>query len=142
MANSEVTMCGNLATEPEIQPTKNSTLCRFRLAVNDRRKQGNDWVDDPSFFTVICWQDLASHAAESLSKGDRVVVKGRVKENTWTDNEGVKKSTVEMVAEDIGVSIKFATVDGIQKITVTQATKPTGKGASELTGFPKDEEPF
>ncbi len=142
MANSEVTLCGNLATEPEIKPTKNSVLTRFRIAVNNRRKQGDNWVDDPSFFTVICWKDLASHVAESLSKGDRVLVRGRLKENTWTDNEGNEQRRVEVVAEDVAVSLMFATVDKIDRVSSVSRPKLDGKSAMERTGFPTDEEPF
>ena len=99
MASAEVTLCGNLATDPEIKPTKNSVLTRFRIAVNDHRKQGDDWVDDPSFFTVICWKDLASHVAESLS-------------------------TVEVVAEDVAASLMFATIDKIDRVSSVAASKP------------------
>ena len=108
MASAEVTLCGNLATDPEIKPTKNSVLTRFRIAVNDRRKQGDDWVDDPS-----------------LSKGDRVMVKGRLKENTWTDNEGNEKRTVEVVAEDVAASLMFATIDKIDRVSSVAASKPS-----------------
>jgi single-strand DNA-binding protein len=131
-----------LATEPEIKPTKNSVLTRFRVAVNNRRKQGDTWVDDPSFFTVICWKDLASHVAESLSKGDRVLVRGRLKENTWTDNEGNEQRRVEVVAEDVAVSLMFATVDKIDRVSSVSRPKLDGKSAMERTGFPTDEEPF
>lgn len=137
MANSEVTLCGNLATDPEIKPTKNSVLTRFRIAVNDRRKQGDDWVDDPSFFTVICWRDLASHVAESVSKGDRVLIRGRLKENTWTDNEGTEKRTVEVVAEDVAASLMFATIDKIDRVSSVSKPKPS----MPKPEFP-DEEPF
>tara|TARA_Y100000296_G_scaffold83620_1_gene115096 strand:- start:543 stop:971 length:429 start_codon:yes stop_codon:yes gene_type:complete len=142
MANSEVTLCGNLATEPEIKPTRNSVLTRFRVAVNNRRKQGDTWVDDPSFFTVVCWKDLASHVAESLSKGDRVLVRGRLKENTWADTEGNEQRRVEVVAEDVAVSLMFATVDKIDRVSSVSRPKLDGKSAMERTGFPTDEEPF
>jgi single-strand DNA-binding protein len=68
----------------------------FRVAVSGRREQ------EPSFFTVIVWRDQAEHAAESLSKGSRVVVMGRLQQRSWTAEDGSARSTVEVVAEELG----------------------------------------
>jgi single-strand DNA-binding protein len=75
----------------------------FRVAVSGRREQ------EPSFFTVVVWRDQAEHAAESLSKGSRVVVVGRLQQRTWTAEHGSARSTVEVVADELGPSLRWAT---------------------------------
>jgi single stranded DNA-binding protein len=72
---------------------------------------------EPSFFTVIVWRDQAEHAAESLSKGSRVVVVGRLQQRAWTAEDGSARSTVEVVAEELGPSLRWATA------TTTRATR-------------------
>ena len=74
----------------------------FRVAVSDRREQ------EASFFTVIVWRDQAEHAAESLSKGSRVVVVGRLRQRSWTAEDGSARQVVEVVAEELGPSLTGA----------------------------------
>jgi single-strand DNA-binding protein len=71
--------------------------------VSGRREQ------EASFFTVIVWRDQAEHAAQSLSKGSRVVVVGRLQQRSWTAEDGSARSTVEVVAEELGPSLRWAT---------------------------------
>ena len=75
----------------------------FRVAVSSRREQ------EPSFVTVIVWRDQAKHAAKSLSKGSRVVVVGRLQQRSWTAEDGSARSTVEVLAEELGPSLRWAT---------------------------------
>jgi Single-strand binding protein family len=75
----------------------------FRVAVSGRREQ------EPWFFTVVVWRDQAEHAAESLSKGSRVVVMGRLQQRTWTAEDGSARQVVEVVAEELGPSLRWAT---------------------------------
>jgi len=75
----------------------------FRVAVSGRREQ------EASFFTVVVWRDQAEHAAESLAKGSRVVVMGRLQQRTWTAEDGSARSVVEVVAEELGASLRWAT---------------------------------
>jgi single-strand DNA-binding protein len=84
----------------------------FRVAVSHRREQ------EPSFFTVVVWRDQAEHAAASLAKGSRVVVVGRLQQQTWTAEDGSTRSTVEVVAEELGPSLRWATA------TPSRATTP------------------
>jgi single-strand DNA-binding protein len=72
--------------------------------VSGRREQ------EPSFFTVIVWRDQAEHAAQSLSKGSRVVVVGRLQQRTWTAEDGSARSVVEVLAEELGPSLRWMTV--------------------------------
>jgi single-strand DNA-binding protein len=75
----------------------------FRVAVSGRREQ------EASFFTVIVWRDQAEHATQSLAKGSRVVVVGRLQQRTWTAEDGSARSVVEVVAEELGPSLRWAT---------------------------------
>ena len=83
----------------------------LRVAVSGRREQ------EPSFFTVIVWRDQAEHAAQSLSKGSRVLVLGRLQQPTWTAKDISARSTVEVVADELGPSLRWATA------TTTRATR-------------------
>ena len=76
----------------------------FRVAVSGRRDQ------EASFFTVIVWRDQTEHAAQSLSKGSRVVVVGRLQQRSWTAEDGNARSTVKVLAEELGPSLRWVTV--------------------------------
>ena len=99
-----MSFAGNLTDQPEVRYT-DSGIARtmFRVAVSGRREQ------EPSFFTVIVWRDQAEHAAESLTKGSRVVVVGRLQQRAWTAEDGSARSVVEVVAEELGPSLRWAT---------------------------------
>jgi len=85
------------------------------VAVSGRREQ------EPSFFTVVVWRDQAEHAARSLSKGSRVVVVGRLQQRTWTAEDGSGRSLVEVVAEELGPSLRWATA------TTVRASRSSGE---------------
>jgi single-strand DNA-binding protein len=99
-----VSFAGNLTDDPELRHTEGGIArAMFRVAVSGRREQ------EASFFTVIVWRDQAEHAAESLAKGSRVVVMGRLQQRTWTAEDGSARSVVEVVAEELGASLRWAT---------------------------------
>jgi single-strand DNA-binding protein len=104
MTEAAVNFAGNLTEVPEVHYTE-AGIARavFRLAVSGRRDQ------EASFFTVVVWRDQAEHAAESLSKGSRVVVVGRLQQRAWTAEDGSARSSVEVVAEELGPSLRWAT---------------------------------
>ena len=81
MADSHVTITGNLTDDPEVTFTPNgAAVCNFRLAVTPRVKDGNGWKDgDTSFFRITAWRDLATHIGDSLAKGNRVIVIGQLR---------------------------------------------------------------
>ena len=85
MADTHVTITGNLTDDPELKHTGNGNLVvNFRLAVTARVRDGEGWRDgETSFFRVNEWRQLAEHVAESLAKGDRAVVIGRLKSRSW-----------------------------------------------------------
>ena len=85
-------------------------MANFRLAVTARVKDGEGWRDgDTSFFRVNVWRQLAEHTAESLAKGDRAVVIGRLMSRSWETPEGDKRSVVEVEADEVAPSLRWAT---------------------------------
>ena len=104
MTEAAVSFAGNLTDDPEVHHTDSGLVrARFRVAVSGRREQ------EASFFTVIAWRGQAEHVAESLSKGSRVVVVGRLRQRAWTAEDGGARSVVEVVAEELGPSLRWAT---------------------------------
>jgi single-strand DNA-binding protein len=104
MPEASVSFAGNLTDDPEARYTDGGIArATFRVAVSGR-KDG-----EPSFFTVVVWRDQAEHAAQSLSKGSRVVVVGRLQQRTWTAEDGSARSVIEVLAEELGPSLRWAT---------------------------------
>jgi single-strand DNA-binding protein len=104
MTQAAVSFAVNLTDDPEVRYTEAGIArAMFRVAVSGRREQ------EPSFFTVIVWRDQAEHAAHSLAKGSRVVVVGRLQQRSWTAKDGSARSTVEVVAEELGPSLRWVT---------------------------------
>ena len=110
MADTHVTITGNLTDDPELKHTPNGNLvATFRIAVTARVKDGEGWRDgDTSFFRVNLWRQLAERVAESLTKGDRAVVIGRLKSRSWETPEGDKRSVVEIDADQAAPSLRWA----------------------------------
>jgi single-strand DNA-binding protein len=104
MTEASVSFAGNLTDDPEVRHTESGIArAMVRVAVSGWREQ------EASFFTVVVWRDQAEHAAESLSKGSRVVVVGRLQQRSWTAEDGSARSTVEVVADELGPSLRWAT---------------------------------
>ena len=109
MTEASVSFAGNLTDDPEVRYTQDGIArAVFRMAVVGRREQ------EASFFTVIVWRDQAEHVAESLSRGSRVVVVGRLQQRTWTAEDGSARSLVEVVAEEVGPSLRWATATPVR----------------------------
>ena len=110
---NQVVIVGNLTRDPELRYTPNgAALVKFGVAVSRRFKDDatGQWKDaETSFFDVTAWRSLAENVAESLTQGTRVVVVGRLRTNSWETPEGEKRSVVEIEAEEIGPSLKWAT---------------------------------
>jgi single-strand DNA-binding protein len=112
MTEASVSFAGNLTDNPEVHHTEAGIArAMFRVAVSGRREQ------EASFFTVVVWRDQAEHVAESLSKGSRVVVVGRLQQRAWTAEDGSARSVVEVVADELGASLRWATA------TTTRTTR-------------------
>lgn len=106
-----VTIVGNATREPELRFTASGqAVATFGVAVNRRwQNRNNEWEESTSFFDVTCWAQLAENVAESVPKGGRVVVTGRLDQRSWETQEGDKRSKVEIVADDVAPSLRWAT---------------------------------
>ena len=131
--DNTLTVVGNLTRDPELRYTANGVpVTDFGLAWNRKDKDDNDVA---SFFDVTCWRDLAEHVAESLGKGMRVIVHGRMEQDTWENDEGEKRSKVKVIAEEVAPSLRWATA------TVEKVAAPSKKGATDRA-VPAEGEPF
>ena len=109
--DNTVNLIGNLTDDPELRFTPNgAAVANFRLAVTPRIRQGDSWTDgETSFFRISCWRALAENVTESLSKGARAVVIGRLRMRSWETDGGEKRTVVEVEADEVAPSLKFAT---------------------------------
>lgn len=138
--DNTVTVVGNMTRDPELRYTATGVpVADFGLAWNTKNKDGDESV---SFFDVTCWRDLAEHVAESVGKGNRVVVYGRLDQNTWETKDGDKRSKVRIVADEVAASLRWATANVERDWPTQQTSKLDGKSAMERTGFPTDTDPF
>ena len=150
MSANSVTVIGNLVDDPELRFTASGiAMAKIRMAVNRRYQRAGEWQEDTSFFGGTLWRDAAENAAESLQKGMRVIVTGRLEQQQWETKEGEKRSTVEIAIDEIGPSLRWATA------TVTRSPR-TGDGygggsseqgmpaapAAPRTDYGPDEAPF
>ena len=137
MPDSTVTVVGNLTREPELRYTPSGqAVCRLGIAVNRRwqNRQTNEWEEQVSFFNVTAWGQLGENVGECLAKGTRVIVTGRLEQRSWETPEGEKRSVVEIVADEIGPSLRWATVE------ITKNERREG-GESSGGGRPVSNEP-
>jgi single-strand DNA-binding protein len=110
MPDTHVTITGNLTADPELKFTPNgAAVANFRIAVTSRVRDGEGWKDgETSFFRVNAWRQLAQHVTDSLGKGDRAVVIGRLKSRSWETPEGEQRSVVEIDADEVAPSLRWA----------------------------------
>lgn len=108
-----VTIIGNLTDDPELRFTNNgAAVANFTVASTPRSfdKQRNEWVDGEALFMrCSIWRQAAENAAESLTKGMRVIVQGRLAQRSFEDRDGNKRSVIELQADELGASLAFAT---------------------------------
>lgn len=117
MSGNHITIIGNVTRDPELRFTASGqATANFGMAVNRRwqNRQTNDWEEAVSFFNVVTWRELAENAAESLHKGTRVIVTGRLEQRSWETPDGEKKSVIDIVADEIGPSLRWASAQVIR----------------------------
>jgi single-strand DNA-binding protein len=143
--DNQVVVVGNLTRDPELRYTPNgAALVKLGIAVSRRVKDDatGQWKDaDTSFFDVTAWRSLAENIAETLTQGMRVLVVGRLRTNTWETAEGDKRSKVEIEAEEVAPSLKWATAK------VERQGRGAGQGdwsehVSVGVGGPQEETPL
>jgi len=110
MENS-VTLIGNLVDDPELRFTPSGiAMAKIRMAVNRRwRGQDGEWQENTSFFGGMVWREQAEQVAESLQKGMRIIVSGRLEQRSWETEAGDKRSIVEIQIDEVGPSLRWAT---------------------------------
>lgn len=107
---NNVVIEGNITRDIELRATGGGTsVLQLGIAVNSSRKVDNEWTDEASFFDVVVFGELADHCDETLTKGSRVIVQGRLQQRSWENDEGEKRSKVEIVANAVAPSLRFAT---------------------------------
>jgi single-strand DNA-binding protein len=130
MADSTVTIAGTLTRDPELRFTQGGRgVASFGVAVNRRYQQNNEWVEQTSFFNVTAWGSLGENASASLTKGARVIVTGRLEQRQYETQAGEKRSVVEIVADEIGPSLRWATAQ-VEKTQRTDSGGGSGGGGN------------
>ena len=113
---NRVILAGNLTRDIELRETPGgASVADAGLAVNDRRKQGDEWVDETSFIDLTLWGRTAENAAEYLSKGSHILIEGRLKQDSWQNEQGEKRTKLKVV------------VDRLQFLSNGNSEKPSQK---------------
>ena len=155
MNETQLTITGNLVEDPELRFTPSGQpVANFRIASTPRfyDKQSGQWKDgDTLFLTVNVWRQMAENVAESMTRGTRAIITGRLRQRSYETKEGEKRTVYELEADEVGVSLRNATAK-VSKVARTsggeaQASRQgTGKDAdpwtSEAPGGYSDEPPF
>ncbi|MFG2658966.1 single-stranded DNA-binding protein [Streptomyces sp. NPDC048425] len=146
-----ITVIGNLTADPELKFTEGgAALAKFTIASTPRvfDRESNQWKDgQATFFRCAAWRQLAEHAADSLTKGARVVASGRIRQHDWKTDQGENRSMLVLEVDEIGASVRFTTVTISAK---TARTAPAGGGGESWPTGParsddakySDEPPF
>lgn len=122
------TIVGNLTRDPEIRYTRDGqATATLGVAANRRwqNRETSEWEESTSFFDVVTWRDLAENVALSLTKGMRVVVTGRLEQRSWETEDGDRRTKVEIVADEVGPALRFATVD-VHRVARPATDGPAG----------------
>jgi single-strand DNA-binding protein len=150
MADNTITIAGNITRDPELRfLNSGQATVKLSVAVNRRwqNRQTQEWEERVSYFEVVAYGPMAENVANSLTKGSRVVVNGRLEQRSWETPEGDKRSAIEINADEIAPSLRFATAQ------VTKVPRPEGGGyqgqsrpapsrPAEPASYGYDEEPF
>ena len=115
-----ITVVGNLTDDPELRFTPSgAAVAKFRIASTPRTldRQSGEWKDgEPLFLACNIWRDAAEHVAESLQRGARVIVQGRLRQRSYETREGEKRTVYELEVDEIGPSLRYATAK-VQKMS-------------------------
>ena len=132
-----ITVVGNLTADPELRYTQGGlAVANFTIASTPRTfdRQANEWKDGEALFLrASCWRDFAEHVAGSLTKGSRVIATGRLKQRSYDDRDGNKRTAIELEVDEIGPSLRYATAQ------VTRTSGGSGSGGGRPQGAVADE---
>ncbi|MFK8851310.1 single-stranded DNA-binding protein [Streptomyces sp. Ac-502] len=137
-----ITIIGNLTADPELRFTaQGAAVAKFTVASTPRTydKQTSAWKDGEALFlSCSVWRQQAEHVAESLTKGARVMVQGRLKQRSYEDREGVKRTVYELEADEVAASLKTATA----KVTKASSSRPEVGQARQAQGAASAQDPW
>ena len=142
---NNITILGNITRDPELRFTPSGTaVVNFGLAVNRnvQNKKSGEWESEADFFNVTAWFKLAENCAESLTKGDRVLVSGRLSQDSWEDKDGQKRSAVKIVANVIAPSLEFASCKLERNPKVDNGGVTSTQNKVEEVDFTDEDIPF
>lgn len=157
---NSVDLVGNITRTPELRFTPGGmAVAQFGLAVNRRRQDRNtqEWKEDTSFFDVVCYGTLAENVSESVDRGSRVMVQGRLEQRSWETQDGDKRSKVEVIADEVGPSLRWATAEvtrnekradqngsagGFSRPAANNTPAWAGQAPAGGVAYDYDEEPF
>ena len=132
-----ITVVGNLTDDPELRFTPSgAAVAKFRIASTPRTldRQSGEWKDgEPLFLACNIWRDAAEHVAESLQRGARVIVQGRLRQRSYETREGEKRTVYELEVDEIGPSLRYATAK-VQRMSRSGGGGGGGFGASNGGG--------
>lgn len=149
-----ITVIGNLTADPELRFTPSgAAVASFTVASTPRQYKDGEWVDGEALFMrCSAWRQLGENTAESLRRGDRVIVVGRLKQRSYDTREGEKRTVVELDADEVGPSVKFKTAQVTQTSRASSdasgwsdrkpADDPWASSAPAASGGFSDEPPF
>ena len=133
MSDSQITIAGNCTRDPELRFSQSGmAICKIPVAVNHRTKNGDDQT---SFVDVTVFQQMAENAAESIVKGQRVIATGRLSVRTYEKKDGNTGTAVELVADEVGVSLRWATAK-------SEKASKSGYTDAGTTTYDSTSEPF
>ena len=132
-----ITVIGNLVDDPELRFTPSgAAVAKFRLASTPRTldRASGEWKDgEPLFLSCTVWRQVAENVAESLQRGARVIVSGRLRQRSYETREGEKRTVIELEVDEIGPSLRYATAK-VQKMSRSGGSGGGGFGASNGGG--------
>lgn len=137
--DNTLTIIGNVVRDPELKFLNSGiALLRFSIADNQKKASGEE---EAHFFDCVAWRELAENLAESITKGQRVIVHGKLKQDRWKTEEGDNRSKVEITVETAGHCLKFQT-SSAQKVERTDNAKTSWKPEPSLIETVPSEDPF
>ncbi|MFM1751672.1 MAG: single-stranded DNA-binding protein [Actinomycetota bacterium] len=146
MASNSITVVGNLTRDPELRYTQSGkATVTVGIAVNRNYQVNGEWKEQTTYMNVVAWDQLAENIAASLTKGTRILVSGRLDVREYENREGLKKTSVDIVADEIGPTLRWATatVEKTPSRGGDSGSRPArGAAAPAEEAFYGDEEPF
>lgn len=140
---NHVSIIGNATRDPELRYTPSgASVTNFSVAWNRRYEKNGQQHEETSFFDVVCWGSLADNVAASITKGTRVEVSGRLDQRTYQTKNGENRSKVEIVADEVSPSLRWATVEVQRNPTPSDPGSYQSTGPAPVQYSDSDMEPF